>query len=236
MPLNQKQENFKNPYLFILMKKNGYFINLGSPNELILDHSYADYQITSEFISTFRTFNSFIINNTVLYPLYGAKEHDKEINAIYKMFAYGEESSRIRISNLFTIGYFDFPHIPYVVDEKGNKTDDADQDNLQDPNLYLAQLKFANHKILQMVSAIINNDPQAIIILQSDHGFRYASHLHFWYNLDIYDLQAEAPFEQNILNAVYYQGKNLDIEGLSGINTLKIVLNTLLDAGLEINK
>lgn len=37
---------------------------------------------------------------------------------------------------------------------------------------------------------------------------------------------------RNILNAVYYQNTTVDIEGLSGINTLRTVLNTLL--GLDL--
>ena len=39
---------------------------------------------------------------------------------------------------------------------------------------------------------------------------------------------------QNILNCVYYQGKEMDIEGKSGINTLRIVLNEIFMTNYEI--
>ena len=38
---------------------------------------------------------------------------------------------------------------------------------------------------------------------------------------------------QNILNSVYYQGKEMDIEGKSGINTLRIVLNEIFMTNYE---
>ncbi len=232
-----KKKNFKNPYLVILMKQNGFLINLlDMTNYQFLDDSYADYKFTTKFVSTFRTFNSYIIKNTAFYPFYGSNDQDNEINLIIKLFDYGEESSSLKNSSLFTVGYFDFPHLPYIVDENGNKTNDSDRSNLSDPVPYCNQFKYANKKMLEMVTGIINKDPNSIIILQSDHGFRLPSHLHFWYGIDTYDLQAEAPFEQNILNAVYYQGKDVDIEGLSGLNTLKVVLNKLLETSFEINK
>jgi hypothetical protein len=237
MSANEKKENFKNPYLVILMKKYGYLINyLDVSYYHLLDETYADYRFTSDFISTFRTFNSYIISNTALYPFYGANDQDNEINLLNKMFAYGEESSKLENSYLFTVGYFDFPHLPYIVDENGNKTNASDRSNLRDPVPYCKQLIYANKKILEMVRGIIMNDPISIIILQSDHGFRLPSHLSYWYGINDYDLEVESPFERNILNAVYYPGKVVDIEGLSGLNTLKVVLNELLGTDLEIQK
>jgi hypothetical protein len=237
MSANEKKEKFKNPYLFILMKNNGYAINLlDTSNYQFLDDTYADYKLTTNFVSTFRTFNSYIIDNTAFYPFYGYNDQNKEINLINKMFAYGEESSHLQENDLLTVGYFDFPHLPYIVDENGNKTSNADQSNLSDPVPYLGQFKYASKKILQMVQNIIKNDQGSIIILQSDHGYRLPEHLYYWYDIESYDLEAEMPYEENILNAVYYQGKDLNIEGLSGLNTLKLVLNQLLGTDLQIEK
>jgi phosphoglycerol transferase MdoB-like AlkP superfamily enzyme len=170
------------------------------------------------------------------YPFYGSNDQDNEINEMEKMFAYAQESSGLQTSNLLTVGYFTFPHLPYIVDENGNKTNNVDRSNLSDPVPYLGQFKYANKKILEMVKVILENDPDSIIILQSDHGYRLPTHLSYWYGIQQYDLKTEAPFEQNILDAVYYRGQPVDIEGLSGLNTLKVVLNQLLDAGLVITK
>ena len=233
MSANEKMENFKNPYLFILMKNNGYAINLlDSTNYKLLDDAYAKYKLTTDFISTFRTFNSYIIDNTAFYPFYGYNDQYQEINLINKMFAYGAEASQLQKSELLTVGYFNFPHLPYIVDENGNNTSNIDRSNLSDPVPYLGQFKYASKKILEMVQHIIKNDPNSIIILQSDHGYRLPEHLFYWYGINDYDLETEAPFEENILNAVYYQGKALDIEDLSGLDTLKAVLNQLLKVNL----
>ena len=46
---------------------------------------------------------------------------------------------------------------------------------------------------------------------------------------DSYDPETETIHQQNILNCVYLGGETLDISGLSGINTLRTVLNRLFD-------
>ena len=232
----EKIKNFKNPYLFTFVKENGYSINaLDSSDYHFLDASQTDTRLTPEFTSTYGKFQTYIIEKTAYYPLYGSKDHENEINKMIRMFEYGEESSKIAKSNLFTIGYFAFPHVPFIVDEQGNKTSDADRLNLVDSNVYLGQLKYSSKRIVDMVREIVKNDPNSIIILQSDHGYRLPSHLHTWYGINRYDLAEEAPFERNILNAVYYSGERIDIEGLSGLNTLKVVFNALLDANFEVN-
>lgn len=229
-----KKANLKDPYLFILMKENGYQINaIDLSNDKFIDMSHTDTRLTSDFSSSYGTFSSYIIENTAFYPFYGSEDQEHEIKRIFSMFDYAMESSTKAESNLFTIGYFSFPHVPYIVDEYGNKTSDADRLNLGDPDAYLGQFKYASKRIIELVNEIITNDPNSIIILQSDHGYRLASHLHFWYGIDKYDLAAEFQFERNILNAVYYQGENIEIEGLSGLNTLRVVLNKLLNADFE---
>jgi len=84
-----------------------------------------------------------------------------------------------------------------------------------------------------LVTEIIKNDPNSIIILQSDHGYRYPDFLKNLYNIDIYDMSVESPYMRNILNAVYYQGQFIDIDNYSGINTVRTVLNKLLNTDFE---
>lgn len=234
MTANEKKENLKNPYLLIFMRENGYSINaLDSSNYQFIDASQTDSRLAEGFSSTYGTFNSYIIKNTILYPLYGREDHEKEIVEMNNMFDYGMESSKKAESNQFTVGYFSFPHVPFIVDENGKKTDDTDRLNLRDPNIYLGQFKYASKKIIEMLSEIIENDPNSVIILQSDHGYRLPSHLKFWYGISEYDLTVESPYERNILDAVYYKGEKLEINDLSGLDTLKLVLNKLLDTDLK---
>jgi hypothetical protein len=229
----EKKEGFKNPRLMTLMKEQGYSINILDSTSYFLDRSFADFQLESDYKSSFRTFDAYIWANSFIYPFYGKEDQDNERALIYRMFSFAEESSLLQENNLFTIGYFGFPHIPYVFNEYGNKVDNSDRTNLKDPIPYINQVIYANKLIAKMAETIIENDPSGIIIIQSDHGFRLATHLNFWYKDFSYDLVEESAFETDILNMVYYPYDNLDIEGLNGIETLKLVLNQILD--IEIN-
>lgn len=77
------------------------------------------------------------------------------------------------------------------------------------------------------------NDPEALIIIQSDHGGRYPHQLAEEYEVD-YNAAEETIYMQNILNCVYYQEEKVDIEGLSGINTLRYTFNVILGTELEL--
>lgn len=79
----------------------------------------------------------------------------------------------------------------------------------------------------------MTHDPTAVIILQSDHGARVGYHLAELYG-DDYDPETETIHQQNILNCVYAGGRQLDISGLSGINTLRTVLNQVY--GMEYDR
>jgi hypothetical protein len=126
---------------------------------------------------------------------------------------------------VFTAFHINLPHCPFSFDEDGNRVKSTHYINWKDQKYYLGQYKYATKLMQKIVDTIIANDPESIIILQSDHSARAmedaAVHKTFDYN-DI----------TNFFNAVYFHGNELDIEGLSGINTLAKVLNT--EFGMEI--
>ena len=132
-----------------------------------------------------------------------------------------------------TIGYVSCPHPPFVIDEEGGAVDYRNTSNWADKSLYLNQLKYVNACMENAVDGILQNDRNAIIIIQSDHGVRYPYHMMECYGTPEYDATIETPYMQNILNCVYYQGKEMDIEGESGINTLRIVLNEIFMTNYE---
>lgn len=234
MPLADRKENLKSPYLISYMRERGYKINgLDWSNYTFIDKTQTDIRMTSEFVSTYGTYDSYIYQRTAFYPFYGNLDHEKEISKMLNMFDYAMESSTKAESNLFTIGYFAFPHVPYIVDENGNKTNASDRENLRDPKPYCSQHKYASKKIIEMVNEITKNDPNSVIILQSDHGYRLPEHLSYWYDINEYDIPTESPFMRNILNAVYFKGEYIEIDGLSGVNTLRVVLNLLFNADFE---
>ena len=124
-----------------------------------------------------------------------------------------------------TIGYVQMPHIAFVYDGDGNEVH-GNSDNWRDPQYYLGQMEYTRKHILRTVNNSLANDPEAIIILQSDHGARLAYHLMELHN-QAYDAEKETPYMQNVLNCVYAGGELLEIESKTGINTLIEVLNQI---------
>ena len=73
--------------------------------------------------------------------------------------------------------------------------------------------------MIRIIENIIENDPEAVVLLMSDHGARSRS-------------EFTIEMKTNPLNAVYFRGEKLDIEGLSSVNTLRTILNRLLQLDL----
>lgn len=221
-----KIEAMENPYLFRLFKENGYQLNLISDQAFIpTDSTEIDYLYKpASGVNKFETIQTLIINNSVYYP-FQMKPADNRISEINEVFQYAQESANIQSEKLFTFGYFATPHLPWVVDENGNSINGTDRTNWQNTDVYLGQLKYTSKKIIDTVQVIIASDPDAIIILQSDHGYRLPTHLQAWYDKPIADVELETKYQCNILNAVYYQGEKVDIESSTGINTLITVVD-----------
>jgi hypothetical protein len=68
------------------------------------------------------------------------------------------------------------PHFPYYFNANGdlNGMDKISPENMDNEHLYLEYLQYANGKILTLLNKIIREDKNSIILLLSDHGYRYA--------------------------------------------------------------
>ena len=123
-----------------------------------------------------------------------------------------------------TLGYVQCPHTYFLYDADGNPVPAEHGNDWADPQYYLGYLQYASSRILSAVDEIQSHDPDAIIILQSDHGARTL------YHASLHGLAAESRrddvhHQQNVLNCVYLPGGSVDIQGKSGVNTLRTVLN-----------
>ena len=78
----------------------------------------------------------------------------------------------------------------------------------------------------EIVDCILKNDPNSIIFLCSDHSARAAS------DPDLFKVVYTMEDMSNFFNCVYYPGTIFDIEGLSGVNTERLVFGKLLDEDL----
>ena len=133
----------------------------------------------------------------------------------------------------FTIGYIQMPHTPFFFREDGTHVPEEMWNDWANKDLYLGNLKYTSDHIIRVIENIKEKDPEALLIIQSDHGVRYPHMLEEAQGYPEYDPEVEEAYMQNILNLVYYKGKVYDIEGLSGVNTLRFMFNEVLGTEFE---
>lgn len=152
---------------------------------------------------------------------YKDHEYRRYINAVLKIFDYFEApTSYAATMPRVTYSYMTATHVPFVFDEYGGIIPYEESRNWEDTNIYLNQYKFITKHMMATLSAIIENDPNSIIIIMSDHGIRYHADCNKKHTFYITDKDS-----CRIFNAVYVKGQQYDIEGLSGVNTLRKVLS-----------
>ena len=148
-----------------------------------------------------------------------SKKNERE--TLLSVFAWGADPAHAKAdAPTFTLLYVKCPHAPFYFDREGNAVPaehDADYGNRQ---YYLDQLVYTTGRLQDICGNILAADPDAVIILQSDHGMRFAPNVT---QLD----------QTNILNAVYYRGEPLEgITDANGLNTWIAVLNRQFSLGI----
>lgn len=123
--------------------------------------------------------------------------------------------------------YFVLPHQPFIFDKDGGKTPLSYTNDWVNKECYLNQLIYTTKQIEKTIDAIVKNDPNSVIIIQSDHSARSLSDENGNYLIDKFD-------RRHFLNMVYFMGEPIEeIKGKSGVNTLRLVLNKLLGTEME---
>jgi hypothetical protein len=93
--------------------------------------------------------------------------------------------------------HFLLPHAPYFRDSSGALIHPNRMQDLFNKPLYLSYLKYANTVIRSLVTTLVTNEPDAVIIVMSDHGY---------YN---YDVPAfDAPYNYDNFCLVRFPHKN----------------------------
>lgn len=117
----------------------------------------------------------------------------------------------------FIYAHFYMPHPPYFFDQFGKLKDETVIYNEYKTNpvsSYLEYVTYTNSEIEKLVKSIQENNPSAIIVLLSDHGYREKERRNFPY------------FFEN-LNAVYYPDKNYSslYDSITNVNQFRVILN-----------
>lgn len=122
----------------------------------------------------------------------------------------------------FNFCYALIPHNPYYYDSQGNIIEtNKEHNNVETPKNYLEQYKYTTTLLTRSIENIIENDPDSIIILMSDHGLRIKEGA-----ADTWMKDMTPKDNADILCAVYYKGEAFpDIEGMCGANVMITIMN-----------
>ena len=226
-------EKTKTPALYQLFWNNGYQVNMINHwgtlnadgcnvlNTNIDKETLSDYLVEDGILDFIHDFFFF-------FETYHGKRLKETLELMSNCVDYVPDDTPT-----FTMVYLMCPHTPYALDENGNYTEPEAYNNMVNRNLYVNELIYVNKCLEKMTDNIKEKDPNALIIIQSDHGRRYPYQMKIE-NKVPYDASVETIYMQNILNCVYYRGEKIDIEGLSGVNTLRKVLNEVFGTDYEI--
>ena len=136
------------------------------------------------------------------------------------------KSNKQYSNHTFTYAHLMIPHSPYVLDSAGSL---RKQDETPDKMKYLSQLKYSQKIMVYLISTITSYDPNSVIIIQGDHGYRGLT--------NPVDKRNE---EKTIFNIIYLGGEQLPKNTLpylnNPINNFRIVFNKLFGMKLKLLK
>lgn len=122
---------------------------------------------------------------------------------------------------LFT--YLKSTHVPFVFQADGSlNADTADHRNWRDIEVYNGTYTFTLRNLEVIFNTIIDNDPDSIVLVLSDHGVRQ----HYDCTLK-HQFAISEKDQRNVMSLLYFRGLTLDIEGLSATDNIRVVLNLL---------
>lgn len=129
----------------------------------------------------------------------------------------------------FIYAHFYMPHSPYYYDRNGNLKDNETiyRESIYKPSEgYLDYLVYTNTRIREMINSLQQDDPNAMIILLSDHGNR---------------TRAKGPYPLHIfrnLNAVYFPDKDYSklYDSITNINMFRVIFNKQFNQHFELMK
>lgn len=224
-----------------ILKESGYkFIHVGSWWEPTRENDLADISFNTQSLSEF---SENLFNTTVFYPIRNqvfSREIQKEqmertLNEIdfIKKIPFDKDTT-------YTFAHFLITHPPYVFDEEGNLLDPRASSVKTEKEIYLAQIKYANILIEDLVGEIFSNSEKApVIVIQSDEG-KYPidntqyDHKYDWFKAPPDDIEEKL----SILNAIYVPGvdKSIFYPTITPVNTFRIIFNQIFNSKMEILK
>lgn len=241
---NNNMKYMEDPVLFRFFKEMGYDINVINHMNFIKNKDVKTlFESTDECVENAGVgsddIDNLLISNSAISTIFmcmGAKSstYDAYRDDLKNMFsAFKDCYKETGKDSTFTFAYLQVPHAPFVFDENGNNVDDSKVNSFTEKELYINFMKYVNKQIEEFITNVRVNDPDSVIVIQSDHGSRYAMFRMKDYKKSDYDAELETEKMQNALNCVYIGGEDFNIEGLTAVNTWRRVLNHVFGTNYE---
>ena len=135
----------------------------------------------------------------------------------------------------FVFSHLRLPHDPFTFGPDGQIVDDVEINLELNPtgkiSHYLDQLEFTNKKISEIVDILLESENPPVIIIQSDHGARFAID---WESSNISDDALHRGY--NNLYAVYFPNQNYSSFNSSetNVNVFRIMFNDVFGEELDL--
>lgn len=239
MPEKVRREYLKNPLLFQIFRSAGYEVHLINHRDYLQDQGATELTQgqTEDNISEYLFQNSIycklpVIKDRIrLWMFENYRDHyrgplEDALGALLESPDYAKDGPTL------TVSYIQCPHAPFIYNADGSVRDLDTAWYWKDKTLYPGQLQYLNTVILEAIDNIQREDPEAVILLQSDHGARVPLHMVEQFGGPRFDAERETPVMQSVLCCAYIPGRTLDIEGDTCINATRKVLNAAFDADL----
>ena len=236
-PINNRVRYLEDPALYRIFRQNGYTINLINQNDFL------DSEGTNVLTSGQReeTIADYIFNNTIFAHMFHMKhwmertvlgmEPDSALTTMENVRDAMESCHKqVGKEPTLTLGYVISPHAPFVCDRNGDPLPEETYYEWHTMDFYYEKLLYTNDMILATVDNILAKDPDAVILLQADHGSRQPGHLVDQHGGPWFDGEIENPMMASVLNCVRVPGGSPDIEGDTCINAARKTFNAAFGA------
>lgn len=240
-PINNRLRWLEEPALYQLFDHNGYEINLINQDDFLGDKgcNVLSSGQREETISDYIYENSIFVQIPWLkwqiekYVL--GRQPNSALRSMENIRDTMESCpERVGSKPTLTMGYIISPHAPFVCDRNGDPLPEEVYTQWTTMDYYYEKLLYTNDMILTTVDSILAADPQAVILLQADHGSRQPGHLVDQFGGPWFDGAVENPMMASVLNCVYVPGGSPEIEGDTCINAARKTFNAAFGLDMEL--
>lgn len=228
------------------IKENNVITFFNKLNYNIINNTFFELNHTHSSVSLMRPIKErLLLNKTLGYALRkGVLNHipsnkvqlllNTQSAEIYKYNQFVIEQTKQTISQkrkpVFLYSHFFMPHTPFLKDKDGKTRDFSNvykESRIKGyPQPYVNYLLYANNLMLQFTDSILHQKEDAIIVIMSDHGYRWDKGKRTFFN------------DFNNFLAVYSSTKNYSLfsDTTNTVNLFRIILNSYFNQHLPLLK